>query len=429
MRKTSPSWPSATRRRSSSSAGLKRSTWPTAPWTPAALDGVDELARLGAPSRPAASRPARATPARRELARRPARCSSVGTATIAKSSGPGGEQLGERAEDERRVARPRRSGRRRGRRRRRTSTRGEACSRRAWWRPIMPRPSTAPRSAGCRSWARTAPTRVPAMRRLRPVSSSARPPRSGADVALRRARRRPRRRGASATASSCRTARSSASRRRSAPRSSNAGAPRPPALVIEDGRGDLRAGDRLRRRPASGAGAIVGDQAYVRERARIGAGSGGRPGDARSTTTSSSATRVRLQSNVYMTAFSVVEDDVFVGPCAMTTNDDTMGRLRPGEPMRGATLRRACRDRRRRGARARASRWARRRSWPPARWSPTTSRRARSSWASRRARCAGCPTTTCSSGGPEPRAAPAGRLVGRPAGASGRVELAARAAP
>ena len=53
--------------------------------------------------------------------------------------------------------------------------------------------------------------------------------------------------------------------------------------------------------------------------------------------------RVRLQSNVYMTAYSVVEDDVFVGPCAMTTNDDTIGRMRPGEPMRGATLRRACR--------------------------------------------------------------------------------------
>ena len=29
---------------------------------------------------------------------------------------------------------------------------------------------------------------------------------------------------------------------------------------------------------------------------------------------------------VYVTACSVVEDDVFVGPCAMTTNDDTMAR-------------------------------------------------------------------------------------------------------
>ena len=39
--------------------------------------------------------------------------------------------------------------------------------------------------------------------------------------------------------------------------------------------------------------------------------------------------RVRLQSNVYITAFSEIGDDVFVGPCAMTTNDDTMGRRSP----------------------------------------------------------------------------------------------------
>jgi acetyltransferase-like isoleucine patch superfamily enzyme len=38
-----------------------------------------------------------------------------------------------------------------------------------------------------------------------------------------------------------------------------------------------------------------------------------------------------------------VEDDVFVGPCAMTTNDDTMARLSQGTALRGATLRRACR--------------------------------------------------------------------------------------
>src|SRR5204863_4241461 len=53
--------------------------------------------------------------------------------------------------------------------------------------------------------------------------------------------------------------------------------------------------------------------------------------------------RVKVQTNVYLTAFSVVEDDVFVGPCAMTTNDDAMGRLAPGTRLTGATLRRACR--------------------------------------------------------------------------------------
>jgi UDP-2-acetamido-3-amino-2,3-dideoxy-glucuronate N-acetyltransferase len=125
------------------------------------------------------------------------------------------------------------------------------------------------------------------------------------------------------------------------PRSSNAGAPPAPALVIEDGarigaHAVVFAGAQI------AAGAIVGDQAYVRERSRIGPGSV----VGRATAVDNDVvigTGVRLQSNVYMTAFSVVEDDVFVGPCAMTTNDDTIGRLRPGEPMRGATLRRACR--------------------------------------------------------------------------------------
>ncbi|HTE59483.1 MAG TPA: N-acetyltransferase, partial [Solirubrobacteraceae bacterium] len=37
------------------------------------------------------------------------------------------------------------------------------------------------------------------------------------------------------------------------------------------------------------------------------------------------------------------EEDVFVGPGACTTNDDTMARHGPEEPLRGATLRRACR--------------------------------------------------------------------------------------
>src|SRR5438046_1701814 len=53
--------------------------------------------------------------------------------------------------------------------------------------------------------------------------------------------------------------------------------------------------------------------------------------------------RVRLQTMVYLTAFSVIEDDVFVGPCAMTTNDDTMSRHGPEYELRGATLRRGCR--------------------------------------------------------------------------------------
>jgi len=91
-----------------------------------------------------------------------------------------------------------------------------------------------------------------------------------------------------------------------------------------------------------GARSIVGDQAYVRERTTIGADSViGRASGVDNDV--SIGDRVRIQSQVYITGYSVVEDDVFVGPCAMTTNDDTMARLAPGTQMRGATLRRACR--------------------------------------------------------------------------------------
>ena len=53
--------------------------------------------------------------------------------------------------------------------------------------------------------------------------------------------------------------------------------------------------------------------------------------------------RVRVQTNCYLTAFSTVEDDVFVAPGVTLTNDDTMGRHGPDHQLRGATLRRACR--------------------------------------------------------------------------------------
>jgi acetyltransferase-like isoleucine patch superfamily enzyme len=53
--------------------------------------------------------------------------------------------------------------------------------------------------------------------------------------------------------------------------------------------------------------------------------------------------RVRVQTDVYLTAYSVVEDDVFVGPGVFTTNDSTMARHDASYEMRGAVLRRACR--------------------------------------------------------------------------------------
>ena len=53
--------------------------------------------------------------------------------------------------------------------------------------------------------------------------------------------------------------------------------------------------------------------------------------------------RVRVQTDVYLTAYCVVEDDVFVGPGAMTTNDSTMSRHGADFALEGALLRRACR--------------------------------------------------------------------------------------
>jgi len=91
-----------------------------------------------------------------------------------------------------------------------------------------------------------------------------------------------------------------------------------------------------------GEGAIVGDQAYVRERATIGERSVIGRGSAVDNDVVVGA-RVRVQTNVYLTAYSVVEDDVFVGPCAVTSNDDTMSRHGPEYRLRGALLRRACR--------------------------------------------------------------------------------------
>jgi acetyltransferase-like isoleucine patch superfamily enzyme len=53
--------------------------------------------------------------------------------------------------------------------------------------------------------------------------------------------------------------------------------------------------------------------------------------------------RVLIQTGVYVTAGTVVEDDVFLGPGVITTNDHTMGRHPRGEPPQGPVLRRACR--------------------------------------------------------------------------------------
>jgi acetyltransferase-like isoleucine patch superfamily enzyme len=91
-----------------------------------------------------------------------------------------------------------------------------------------------------------------------------------------------------------------------------------------------------------GAESILGDQSYVRERAQIGVRSVIGRGSVVDNDVIVGA-RAKVQTNVYLTAFTVIEDDVFVGPGVVTSNDDTMSRHGPEKPLRGATLRRACR--------------------------------------------------------------------------------------
>jgi acetyltransferase-like isoleucine patch superfamily enzyme len=87
---------------------------------------------------------------------------------------------------------------------------------------------------------------------------------------------------------------------------------------------------------------IVGDQAQVRERATVGPRSVVGRGSAVDFDATVGA-RVLIQTAVYLTAGSSVEDDVFIGPGVVTSNDDTMGRHPRGAPLQGPVLRRACR--------------------------------------------------------------------------------------
>ena len=52
----------------------------------------------------------------------------------------------------------------------------------------------------------------------------------------------------------------------------------------------------------------------------------------------------RIQAGAYVTAYSTVEEDVFIAPCVVTTNDNFMGRTElRRQLMRGPTIRRGAR--------------------------------------------------------------------------------------
>lgn len=91
-----------------------------------------------------------------------------------------------------------------------------------------------------------------------------------------------------------------------------------------------------------GARAVVGDQAQVRERARVGEGSVVGRGSQVDNDVAVGA-GCRIQTGCYVTAYSVLEDDVFLGPGVFTYNDNTMARHPPEYEIVGPRIRRAAR--------------------------------------------------------------------------------------
>ena len=74
-----------------------------------------------------------------------------------------------------------------------------------------------------------------------------------------------------------------------------------------------------------GARVILGDQSCVRERVEIGDDVVlGRGSYIENDTTVGALTKI--QAEAYITAYSTLEDNVFIAPCVVTTNDNYMGR-------------------------------------------------------------------------------------------------------
>ena len=113
------------------------------------------------------------------------------------------------------------------------------------------------------------------------------------------------------------------------------------ALVIENA-ARIRANAIVFAGAHIGTGAVIGEQAYVRERTVVGEGCLIGRAVAVDNDVAIGA-RVRIEPWSYLTAFTIIEDDVVVGAGVTTTNDDTMARLQPGAVLRGVTLRRGCR--------------------------------------------------------------------------------------
>src|SRR5205085_3368253 len=125
------------------------------------------------------------------------------------------------------------------------------------------------------------------------------------------------------------------------PRSTASREPLPPAelgpgTIVSTG-AVVFAGTRV------GARVIVGDQACVRERCSVGDDVVIGRGSLVENDTSIGA-MTKIQAHAYVTAYSTLEESVFVAPCVVTTNDNFMGRTeRRHELIKGPTIRRGAR--------------------------------------------------------------------------------------
>jgi acetyltransferase-like isoleucine patch superfamily enzyme len=109
-----------------------------------------------------------------------------------------------------------------------------------------------------------------------------------------------------------------------------------PGTIVSTG-AIIFAGSRI------GARVIVGDQACVRERCDVGDDVViGRGALVENDTTVGTLTKI--QADAYITAYSTLEDNVFIAPRVITTNDNSMGRTERRHALRkGPTIRRGAR--------------------------------------------------------------------------------------
>ena len=92
-----------------------------------------------------------------------------------------------------------------------------------------------------------------------------------------------------------------------------------------------------------GARVIVGDQACLRERCDVGDDVVIGRGSLLENDTTIGA-RTKIQAMAYVTAYSTLEEDVFIAPCVQMSNDNFMGRTeRRHELRKGPTIRRGAR--------------------------------------------------------------------------------------